>query len=250
MLQRQSALAVLASLALTYGPTTLTMSASAADAPTPATVSGVLTGFLRKHSAYRVLSLDDVGAFRDAFESKTFEFRPVVVADSNGDGEPDIVAVLVKTRPAKLYSVVCFHGTTRGFNSKPIWLVEDSTTPILSVDVAARTITPITCYECDANAVFQWTGRDYDFLARGDTILLLPGAKVFASPDPASKIVFRAAPGDGHEPYTATAEVLDYGPHFAKRIGPYKRWYMVRVMLPGDSRTGYIGTEFSKLLGQ
>jgi len=213
------------------------------------TKPAVLAKFLERNSGYRLLTLDDTGDFKEAFESKAFQFSPLVIADANGDKKPDLVAVLVKRGAVKLYSVVSFHGTNRGFRSEPIWIVQDSTQVILGVDVSPLAITPITCYECDANAVYGWTGRDYDFFQKGDSICLRPGAEIFAKPDWKSTIVFRAPPVQNKEMSTAQAEILDYGPSFQGRIGPYKRWYVVRVTLPTGSRTGFIATEFFKIVG-
>lgn len=84
---------------------------------------------------------------------------------------------------------------------------------------------------------------------KGDTICLRPGAEVFAKPDWKSEIVFRAPPAQAGEVSSAQVEILDYGPPFPKRIGPYKRWYAIRVELPTGPRTGFIATEFFKIVG-
>jgi hypothetical protein len=222
------------------------LSASAEIHPVP----GVLVKFLERHGAYRLLTLDDVGDdFKEAFESKAFQFTPLVMADANGDRRPDLVAVLVKPAAQKLYSVVVFHGIGRGFRSEPIWIIQDATEVILGVDVSRLAITPLTCYECDANAVYQWTGRDYEFFLKGDAIMLKPGAEIFAKPDWKSTVVFRAPAAQAGEVSSAQAEILDYGPPFLRRIGPYKRWYAVRVVQPTGPRTGFIGTDFFKTVG-
>jgi|SRR5436309_2170010 len=224
----------------------ISLSASAELRPVP----GVLVRFLERNGAYRLLTLDDVGDdFREAFQKKAFQFTPLVVADANGDSKPDLVAVLVKHNARTVYSIVVFHGISQGFRPEPIWIIEDSTEVILGVDVSRHMITPLFCYECDTNAGYKWTGHDYEFFVKGDTIVLKPGAEIFAKPDWKSAIIFRAPPAQAGEVSSAQVEILDYGPAFVKRIGDYKRWYAVRVLLPTGPRTGFIATEFFKKVG-
>lgn len=210
--------------------------------------SKVLSKFLQRHPEWRLLSLQDVGRWRADFERGFYEFKPFAFGDGNRDGRPDLAAVLVKPRPKKLYTVVCFNGISSGLDPNPSFVLLDSSERILGIEIVAAGIIPISCQECDANALFEWTGTGYEFFIPGDTVFLSAGTRVYSEPKMTSSVIFKAR-NDRSDGGGTEAQILSAGPLLPKQRGSYKRWYKIRTGPLDHFVVGFVSAGFSKQVG-
>lgn len=203
-----------------------------------------LEQFIADHPEYRLLTVADAGAWRSDFEQNIYRFAPFEVADANKDGLKDIVGVLVREGRVKTFSVICFNNSANGYGAEPLWVTKDGPQRVISVEVGPGFISPISCYECDANPPFWWTGLEYEFFLKGDRIYLRHGAEVYESPQLGSSPLYQSE-GEG----SAEVRILDYGPFIENRPGRRSRWYKVVVQRAGKEVVGYVGSGFYKPVG-
>jgi hypothetical protein len=106
------------------------------------------------------------------------DWPPWVVADLDRDGVPDVVAAVVKRTPTGTqYGVLAVHAQTP---PQFHWVVRLDTMPINGVAVGGfsgpDTVTPLYCYDCDANPWFRWSGHAYELelFSVGETVGIGP----------------------------------------------------------------------------
>ncbi len=182
--------------------------------------------FLNKETSYRLLNRQDVR--NERFEPYS-TFHAFSISDTNGDGKPDIVAVLVKRSNPSLYSLIVLHGGS----AEALWVKRDIVDKIISVEARPKEIWPIICTECDANRPLRWTGTEYD------SGVYFPGEKACVSKGE----VLREKPEDESPalvelPNTLETEVIEIG----KRDVGKDRWFRVRVPNGRFALTGWIRT--------
>jgi hypothetical protein len=205
-----------------------------------------LQAFLGRNPAYRLLALEDIAdkffrwCLHDPSEVESMKrdkeesFRPVISADTNRDGRPDLVAVLVR---AGRFSVVVFHGTSRGFGAKRFWVVRDETEIILGTHVSdSGAIVPLYCVSCDSNPWYYWIGANYEPWAHlpGHTVCIDRGSVAYSSASLKSKAI-------GKTDRLIEAEVVRIGPRGVnpKKRGETFRWYQVKAKAD-TSFAGYV----------
>ncbi len=211
-------------------------------------VVGVLKRFLRNNPRHRVSSLDDIADHGEIFQwcirdlreleyQKKFKedyFRPLVAADTNRDGNSDLVAVLVNDGK---FNVAIFQGVGKGRFSKPYWLIRDDPEIILGVSVLEDgLIIPHYCIACDSNPRFRWVGSGYEVNGHlpGEQVCVEDEAVARLTPDPSSRTTW-------YVDKNQLARIVRVGPRTkgTSTETPGFRWYQVKS---SDSPTsiGYV----------
>ena len=196
-----------------------------------------LQGFLKRNPSYRLLALKDTAVHGEFVRSCMLEpseveaarrwkedsFRPIVEADTNRDGMPDLVAVFVS---AGKFSVAVFHGARGGFSPKPSWVIRGASDVMLGVHVSdSGAIVPLYCSGCDSNPWYHWIDSNYELFAhlRGEMICIQQGAIAYSSPNLKSKVA-------GQTDRPTEAQIVRVGPRgtiLAKKSKAF-RWYLVK----------------------
>ncbi len=210
--------------------------AQAAQAQTTtASLHAELEALLRVQPEYRLLTQDDVG-WQD---SMYVEFTPYDIADTNGDGINDIVAILVKERRDRaglLFSLVCLQSENGAKDHKAVWITRDQEEEIMSVDAEKREIFPLVCTNCNSNRSLRWTGSEYDWDVYfvGETACISAGETLVENPaDPESRGLSVSN--------TIEARVIEIG----RRDAGQDRWFRVRTLDEKNPREGWIRTRKS-----
>jgi hypothetical protein len=83
-------------------------------------------------------------------------------ADFDGDGREDVAAVVVlRHRRGRSFGVLAVHARKP---HQSLWVDRLQDDPIYGVAAgpAPDTLVPLHCIECDANAWYRWSGREYE----------------------------------------------------------------------------------------
>jgi hypothetical protein len=125
---------------------------------------------------------------------------PWVVRDTDRDGRPDVIAVVVKPGAKPEFGVIAVHATNP---SVVQWIAPLSAERINGVSEgwAADTIVPLLCIECDSNVWYRWSGRSYEaeLYAVGEPLAVATyetdrALGLFARPAQDSKFLFKVEP--------------------------------------------------------
>jgi len=195
----------------------------------------VLDDFLEANPAYHLPTAEELQIDPDSEDQEPIEDMRISRADTNRDGQTDVAVVLVRNGR---FNVGVFHGTNARQNSRPVWVVTGSDSPIFGVIAAYGSVTPLNCPTCGTNPTYRWVGTEYEQNGRvvGDSVCLGNLAQLFNSPDPSSP-----APGITH---IQSAVVSEVGP----RAGT-SRWYRIRLVEDGSREVYALGDNFVKGLG-
>jgi hypothetical protein len=163
---------------------------------------------------------------------------PWVVVDLDSDKRPDVVATVVKaTSQGTEFGVLAVHAQTPATVRWVVPLSRDSLNGV--ANLAADTVMPLYCIQCDSNPWFRWNGRSYEqgLYAVGDTISIATSEEgqtlgTFARPTRNSKLI-------------ATIERCTEAKVLQTQGGSHKtRWYFVEVQLSKPFR-GWIPASFA-----
>lgn len=207
-----------------------------------------LTEFLGRNPGFHVATLEDIADHGEIFNwcmheadeveyQKKFKeehFRPLVDADTNRDGIPDLIVVLVRD---KKFSVVAFQGTRGGFSSKAFWLVKDEPDIVLGTLVSKDgLVIPLFCIECDSNPPIRWVGSSYEVYGHlpGEEICIEQGTEIYSSPNHNSLT-------NGKMDKTQQATVVRIGPTGWRLENPNQKFRWYKIKAKGDTRlTGFV----------
>jgi hypothetical protein len=167
---------------------------------------------------------------------------PWVLMDTDRDGRPDVVAVVVKSGATPEFGVMAVHARTPTIVR---WVASLGTEKINGVTKgsagpARDTVTPLYCVECDANSWYRWSGRSYEaeLHAVGERLVSAENTTyrkdqalgLFAKPSRDSKFLF---------PIEHCTEAI------VRRVAGSEenRWYFVDTIGPRGVR-GWIPSSF------
>jgi hypothetical protein len=186
---------------------------------------------LAQHPELHLLTISDVA---DMVDPGTKSLSAFAIGDATGDGNQDLIAVLVGEQgTAKVWNVVAFNGTAAGFGPLQ-WILKDHKHPVggVTIDRRRRKVTVWECFECDFSPWFRWNGESFEegLWAQGDVLEVAPGgpAQVFPGPDAGT------AP-TAQVPVYTQVRVLRAGPKLDDR-----RWYRVRVRVGPRTVEGFV----------
>jgi hypothetical protein len=188
-----------------------------------------LAKFLESNPDYRLLEFEDLGGWRKSYQEHS-DWKPFDVSDTNIDGLPDTVAVVVKKSGDHKFNVVGLHGSPdNGRKPEPLWVIKDDEELILSVEARMGEFWAIVCRECDANSPMVWVGDGYEWGAYSPgTITCLLDFELYAQPNAGST----RSKLEGLRP----AEVLER----AGKAPNGERWYRVRNLESEPPFTGWV----------
>jgi hypothetical protein len=213
-----------------------TFLAQAAGAP--ASLPPLLARYLGTHPPYRLLLVSDLARERDYIESHHL-FSPLAIADLNGDGTDDVLAVLVRRDGSKtLYAVAAFHAIQGVDTPRPEWVLKETSEPVLGVTTsAARRVDVWKCYQCGSNPFYRWNGVEYqpNLRAKGESVPVYHGAsgnvEVRQEASPSGKMVVTLPP-------CTRVQILSVFPRQGR-----VRFYEVSTLLGGKKVTGFVSSD-------
>ena len=152
------------------------------------------------------------------------------VGDTNRDGRPDLVAVLVS---GQRFNVAIFHGESSGWTKAPVWIVRDDTEVIGGVLLEGAFVIPLYCSGCDSNPAYRWIGSEYDFNVHlvGESACVGADVPVYENPTVTSVVL-------GLTTKAADVRILEIGRRVEK-----SRWYRVKLVNE-DGREGFVESRY------
>jgi hypothetical protein len=162
------------------------------------------------------------------------------VADANGDGIPDVAAVVVRSVGGRLFlSSVCINGG-KETPHRVFWLEKDVDLPTYSIEFKQqpRLVLPWHCIACESDPWFAWSGVEYEANLRfvGDVLYLwFPAGS--SEPVPVSSV-----PG-GRELLAVPAGTRVQVKNIGKKVAG-TRWYEVEIEQGRNTSVASYGTSF------
>src|SRR5258707_12027949 len=100
---------------------------------------------------------------------------PWAMADLDGDGLPDVAAVVVKGQGAnRTFGVIAIHARTPAMIHWVVPMGKESITG-LTTKQPPNSVMPLFCFACDSNTFLRWSGTAYELELRmvGEEVTLL-----------------------------------------------------------------------------
>jgi hypothetical protein len=143
---------------------------------------------------------------------------PIQVLDLDGDGMPDVAAVVTK---GGLYGVLAVHSSAPSIARWVIPMQDRKIVGLAAPKHWPRSLQPLFCFYCDTDPILRWSGKqyEYDLWFSGEKAEMGP-ATLYARPDPTSAAVYRSAD------VVCDAKIIQVGGT------PDSRWYLVEVRKP------------------